>query len=140
MNNNNTTTTTLFRASSYADAAASSSMSTHRPWGRPVSGIFQSSEELSESTAPVPVINICPRRHADVGDEGFFSLAQTAAPSTFWQWTAQHHQRPVRSDGDGGIAEFFAAGSPTFRRAADPFLIGCATVGGLVVLGTVLSV
>lgn len=69
---------------------------------------------------------------------GFADSSHSSPPSLgLLDWPTR---RPVRTDGRGGLEEFFVPGSPTFVRAARPAVLALATVAGLAVLAAVLAV
>lgn len=70
----------------------------------------------------MPILVLFPRRDDDgEAEEGFSTTC-------------------LRADGLGGLAEFFVPGSPTFVRAAQPVILALSTLGGLAVLGALLTV
>lgn len=77
------------------------------------------------SAAAVPLLVLFPLGEQQQGEEGF-------SPST--------SRCAVRTDGMGGLSEFFVPGSPTFVRTAQPALLVLSTLGGLAVLGALLTV
>lgn len=128
-------------------AAFYASSDSYRAWSRPpndsggATALPRSGDRdrFADTAAAVPVINLCPRRPSSgPEEEGFADANDATGLGAFYRRYLR--DRPLRSDGQGGVAEFFVPGSPTFVRAAQPALLGLATLGGLAVLGTVLSV
>lgn len=107
--------------------------------------MHEDEDKDEEEVQVVQVINLCPRRPCDAAAAAAkgFTADRSAGDNnndfrSFWHNTVR--DRPLRMDGRGGLDEFFIPGSPTFVRSAQPVLVGLATIGGLAVLGAVLSV
>lgn len=113
--------------------ASSATPSSFRDWryAAGAAGTTYSATAAAEEAGPaaavpatVPLVVLFPLAEQQQQGEEAFSSSRYA----------------VRADGMGGLTEFFVPGSPTFVRTAQPALLVLSTLGGLAVLGALLTV